>query len=205
MSIPTDVLVERLRGRENVRSFTSSTYMCNEQFQASGDAFLQLVLPDLEQSSPRTADPAKEEKVRQAAEKAIKEIRMYGFELRKAEAIEKTSERDIEDYSHQRDQIEDSINEVQEQIGALKEGLVVERKKRYNKEIYEEACKDINKYPPHKATKVSIENFEKELSALDERKQAVQAVQRLKQKQIALIMQSVADVQATVDEVRLLF
>lgn len=49
---------------------------------------------------------------------------------------------------------QDSINEVQEQIGALKEGLVVERKKRYNKEIYEEACKDINKYPPHKATKV---------------------------------------------------
>ena len=52
---------------------------------------------------------------------------------------------------------------------------------------------------------MSIENFEKELSALDERKQAVQAVQRLKQKQIALIMQSVADVQASVDEVRSLF
>lgn len=48
---------------------------------------------------------------------------------------------------------QDSINEVQEQIGALKESLAVERKKRYNKEIYEEACKDINKYPPHKATK----------------------------------------------------
>ena len=43
---------------------------------------------------------------------------------------------------------------MQEQIGALKEGLVVERKKRYNKEIYEEACKDINKHPPHKSTKV---------------------------------------------------
>lgn len=43
---------------------------------------------------------------------------------------------------------------MQEQIGALKEGLAVERKKRYHKEIYEEACKDINKYPPHKATKV---------------------------------------------------
>eukprot|EP00904_Undaria_pinnatifida_P005201 jgi/Undpi1/1810/HiC_scaffold_12.g05197.m1 len=163
-------------------------------------AFLQLVLPDLEGSSPRVADPVKEEKVRQAAEKAIKEIRLYGFELRKGEAIEKTSERDIQDYSRQRDQIEDSINEVQEQIGALKEGLAVERKKRYHKEIYEEACKDINKYPPHKATKLAIENFQKELSVLDERKQAVQAVQRLKQKQIALIMQSVADVQATVDE-----
>lgn len=31
---------------------------------------------------------------------------------------------------------------------------MVERKKRYNKEIYEETCKDINTYPPHKATKV---------------------------------------------------
>lgn len=41
----------------------------------------------------------------------------------------------------------------------------------------------------------------KELSAADEKKQAAQAVQRLKQKQIALIMQSVADVQATVEEV----
>lgn len=52
---------------------------------------------------------------------------------------------------------------------------------------------------------LAIENFQKELSVLDERKQAVQAVQRLKQKQIALIMQSVADVQATVDEVRIAF
>lgn len=39
------------------------------------------MLPDLEQSSPRAADPAKEEKVRQAAERAIKEIRMYGLEV----------------------------------------------------------------------------------------------------------------------------
>ncbi len=44
---------------------------------------------------------------------------------------------------------------MQEEIGALKEGLVVERKKRQNKEIYEETCKDINKYPPHRATRVS--------------------------------------------------
>lgn len=44
---------------------------------------------------------------------------------------------------------------MQEEIGSLKEGLVVERKKRHNKEIYEEACKDINKYPPHLATKAS--------------------------------------------------
>lgn len=36
---------------------------------------------------------------------------------------------------------------------------------------------------------------------MDERKKAVQAVQKLKQKQIALIMQSLADVQATVEEV----
>lgn len=43
---------------------------------------------------------------------------------------------------------------MQTEIGTLKEGLVVERKKRYNKEIYEETCKDINTYPPHKATKV---------------------------------------------------
>ncbi|CAN0336239.1 unnamed protein product, partial [Hapterophycus canaliculatus] len=68
--------------------------------------FLRLVLADLEQSTPRARDPKKEKEVREAAERAIKEIRAYGFELRKAEAIEKTSERDIEDYSNQRDQIE---------------------------------------------------------------------------------------------------
>lgn len=55
--------------------------MCPVSPLSSHQAFLQLVLPDLEQSSPRVADPAKEEKVRQAAEKAIKEIRMYGFEV----------------------------------------------------------------------------------------------------------------------------
>lgn len=51
---------------------------------------------------------------------------------------------------------QESIKGVQEEIGALKEGLVGERKNRYNKEIYEEACKDINKYPPHRDTKVGI-------------------------------------------------
>lgn len=41
-----------------------------------------MVLPDLESSGGRTKDPAKEEQVRQAAAKAIKEIRSYGFEVR---------------------------------------------------------------------------------------------------------------------------
>ncbi|CAM9928097.1 unnamed protein product, partial [Ectocarpus sp. 6 AP-2014] len=208
---PADVLVERLRGRENNTRLVSSSYLCNQKFQA----FLTLVLPDLEKSGPRTRDPAKEKKVREAAEGAIKEIRTYGFELRKAEAIEKTSERDIEDYSNQRDQIEESIKGVQEEIGALKEGLVVERKKRHNKEVYEETCKDINKYPPHRATKatfgymsaavfmvlqLAIEKLEQELVLLHERRKAVQAVQKLKHKQIALLLQSLTDIQATVEE-----
>ncbi|CAM9902877.1 unnamed protein product [Pylaiella littoralis] len=194
--IPMDVMVERLRGRENAKRLVSSTFMCNQMFQA----FLKLVLPDLEQSGPRIRDPLKEKRVREAAELAIKEIRTYGFELRKAEAIEKTSERDIEDYSNQRDQTEESIKGVQEEIGALKEGLVVERKKRKNKEAYEEACKDINKYPPHRATKLAIEKLEKELVLLNEKKRAVQAVQKLKHKQIALVLQSLADIEATVEE-----
>lgn len=194
-SIPSEVLVQRLRSKEAV-PLTTNTARCNDRFQE----FLKLVMPDLESSETRSADPDKEEKVRHAAEMAIKEIRLYGFELKKAEAIEQTSERDIDEYRKQRDQIEENIKEVQTEIGTLKEGLVVERKKRYNKEIYEETCKDINTYPPHKATKLEIEKLEKERFAADEKKKAVQAVQRLKQKQIALIMQSLADVQATVEE-----
>eukprot|EP00903_Cladosiphon_okamuranus_P005943 g5872.t1 len=195
-TVPPDVLVERLRGRENVKRLVSSPFMCNRTFQA----FLSLVVPDLEKSGPRVKDAEKEKKVREAAEKAIKEIRTYGFELRKAEAIEKTSERDIQDYSNQRDQIEESIKGVQEEIGALKEGLMVERKKRHNKEVYEEACKDINQYPPHLATKLTIEELEKELVDLKGETKHVEAVQKLKHKQIALLLQSVADIQATVDE-----
>lgn len=38
-------------------------------------------MPDLESSETRSADPDKEEKVRHAAEMAIKEIRLYGFEV----------------------------------------------------------------------------------------------------------------------------
>lgn len=45
-------------------------------------AFLSLVLPDLEKSGPRARDPAKEKQVREAAEWAIKEIRTYGFEVK---------------------------------------------------------------------------------------------------------------------------
>ncbi|CAM9608627.1 unnamed protein product [Scytosiphon promiscuus] len=194
--VPADVLVERLRGRENAKRLVSSPFMCNRMFQE----FLRLVLPDLEQPAPRARDPNKEKDVREAAERAIKEIRAYGFELRKAEAIEKTSERDIEDYSNQRDQIEESIKGVQEEIGALKEGLVVERKKRHNKEVYEEVCKDINKYPPHRDTKLEIAKLERELVTLVESKKAMQAVQDKKHKQIALLLQSLADVQANVEE-----
>lgn len=42
---------------------------------------MKLVLPDLEQSGPRTRDPLKEKQVRDAAEQAIKELRTYGFEV----------------------------------------------------------------------------------------------------------------------------
>ncbi|CAM9681846.1 unnamed protein product [Ascophyllum nodosum] len=197
MAIPVDVLMERLRCRENVPLATSA-FRCNEMFQE----FLEKVRPALEfphtYSSPKKK-PSKEE-VRQAAEKAIKEIRVYGFELRKAEAIEKTSARDMSDYSAQRQQISDGIKGVQDEIGQLKEGLVMERRKRHRKEVYEEHCKDINTYPPHRATKLATEKLERELAVLDERRKAIQAVQRLKQKQVALIMQSVADVQAVIDE-----
>ena len=49
---------------------------------------------------------------------------------------------------------QDGIKGVQDEIGQLKEGLVMERRKRHRKEVYEEHCKDINTYPPHRATKV---------------------------------------------------
>lgn len=39
-------------------------------------------MPDLASTRRRERDPDKEEKVRQAAERAIKEIRTYGFEVR---------------------------------------------------------------------------------------------------------------------------
>lgn len=48
---------------------------------------------------------------------------------------------------------------------------------------------------------LAIEKLEKELVLLEEKKAGVQAVQKLKHKQIALILQSLADIQATVDEV----
>lgn len=50
--------------------------------------------------------------------------------------------------------------------------------------------------------KLAIEKLEKELVLLNEKKRAVQAVQKLKHKQIALVLQSLADIEATVEEVR---
>lgn len=49
---------------------------------------------------------------------------------------------------------------------------------------------------------LAIEKLEKELVLLDEKRKAVQAVQKLKHKQIALLLQSLADIEATVEEVR---
>lgn len=50
--------------------------------------------------------------------------------------------------------------------------------------------------------KLSISKLEKELVKLEEEKKAVQAVQKLKHKQIALLLQSLADIEANVDEVK---
>ncbi|CAM9184137.1 unnamed protein product, partial [Ectocarpus fasciculatus] len=47
---------------------------------------------------------------------------------------------------------------------------------------------------------LAIEKLEQELVMLNERRKAVQAVQKLKHKQIALLLQSLADIQATVEE-----
>ncbi len=46
----------------------------------AAQSFLSLVLPDLE-SGTRKEDKVKEKEVKLAAEKAIKEIRSYGFEV----------------------------------------------------------------------------------------------------------------------------
>lgn len=49
---------------------------------------------------------------------------------------------------------------------------------------------------------LAIEKLDKELVVLDEKKRAVEAVQKLKHKQIELVLQSLADIEATVEEVR---
>lgn len=51
-------------------------------------------------------------------------------------------------------------------------------------------------------TQMATEKLRSELSATWEKQKAVQGEQKLKQKQIALLMQSLADVQAAVHEVR---
>lgn len=52
---------------------------------------------------------------------------------------------------------------------------------------------------------MAIEKLEKELVKLEEDKKKVHAVQKLKHKQIALLLQSLADIQATVEEVTTVF
>lgn len=60
-------------------------------------------------------------------------------------------------------------------------------------------------FPGCTIQKFTIEKLEKELVDLKGETKRVEAVQKLKHKQIAMLLQTVADIQATVDEVTNVF
>lgn len=128
------------------------------------------------------------------------EMEQLEFEANKTEIWNYTCDRELEEYETLNAEIDTSIDKVAREIEELKAKVHVEKTVRAYKEEYESIARVINELPSRRDISAEIET---QLRRLEEATAAIEAVDGkldLRTKQFALLMNTIQNLKATLDE-----
>ncbi|POM72763.1 hypothetical protein PHPALM_10473 [Phytophthora palmivora] len=137
---------------------------------------------------------------RQELDALFWEMEQLEFEANKTEIWNYTCDRELEEYETLNAEIDTNIDKVAKEIEELKVKVHVERTVRAYKEEYESIARVINELPSRKDIEAEIEGQKKRL---EEATTAIEAVDRklvLRTKQFALLMNTIQNLQTTLEE-----
>ncbi|KAG7379074.1 THO complex subunit 7 [Phytophthora pseudosyringae] len=137
---------------------------------------------------------------RQELDALFWEMEQLQFEANKTEIWNYTCDRELEEYETLNSEIDTSIAKVAGEIETLKVKVHVEKTVRAYKEEYESIARVINELPSRKEIEAEIEGQKKRLEEATAAVEAVDGKLELRTKQFALLMNTIQNLKATLDE-----
>ncbi|CEG46484.1 tho complex subunit 7 homolog [Plasmopara halstedii] len=128
------------------------------------------------------------------------ELEQLQFEANKTEIWNFTCDRELEEYETLNSEIDTSIAKAAKDIEDLQVKIRAEKTVRAYKEEYESIAKVINKLPSRKEIETEIEKQKKILSDVSMAIEAVDGRLDLRTKQFALLMNTIQNLKATLNE-----
>ncbi|KAF1322233.1 Tho complex subunit, partial [Globisporangium splendens] len=145
-------------------------------------------------------DSVDAEKCKQDTDALFWEMEQLEFEANKTDILGFTSQRELEAYETLNAEIDASIEKVSKEIEELKAKVHVEKTIRAYKEEYESISRVINELPSRKEIAAEIAVEEKRLSDATDTIKGVDSKLDLRTKQFALLMSTIQNLKATLDE-----
>ncbi|CAH0475502.1 unnamed protein product [Peronospora belbahrii] len=128
------------------------------------------------------------------------EMEHLEFEAKKTEIWNYTCDRELEEYETLNREIDASITKVMKEIEELKQKMIKEKMIRAYKEEYESIARVVNELPSRKEILVDIQDENKRLEDATTALEAVDGKLDMRIKQFALLMSTIQNLKATLDE-----
>ena len=123
----------------------------------------------------------------------LTEISRYEFDLQSGAVVQKTCDRELEQYGKMDAGIHKTIEETQGEIEKLKKTLQQERLRRQQKEEYETISRIINSHRPRDDLEKDIANLKAKLDSLNKDAEEVDSKVDIRQKQLHLFLSSMQE------------
>lgn len=137
---------------------------------------------------------------KQDLDSLVWELEQVEFEANKTDLVSFTSQRELEAYETLDAEIDSSIAKVSQEIEQLKSEVQGEKLIRAYKEEYESIARVINELPSRSETAAAIAVEEKRANEAREAIGAVDAKLDLRSKQFSLLLNTIQNLKATLDE-----
>mmetsp|Transcript_5439 Transcript_5439/g.7347 ORF Transcript_5439/g.7347 Transcript_5439/m.7347 type:complete len:203 (+) Transcript_5439:120-728(+) len=136
----------------------------------------------------------------------LKEINVYELQVSRLAACHGANLREQQCHTSERDQLESTITQVQEEIEQLQDSLDTAREERNNKEEYEVLRRLCMQHPARAETREAIAAVQKDLEKLETESRKANSMLEERKKQFALLLHAASELQlelkyeAVVDE-----
>lgn len=135
-----------------------------------------------------------------ASEAALREVRLYGLEVNKAELVAKACEEQLSYSAEIEKSIRERVVSTEASIDALAQELAHAKEVRQHKEEYEALAKVVNKHSAKAKTRQEQEVVEGRLTELQREHDQLRDEVDLRNRQFTLLLQTIHDLHLTIGE-----
>lgn len=162
------------------------------------DRRLNVLIKSIIKWSNTTEESATEKQI--SFDKMLAQLCQCEFALKRSLLLNKTNEKQMENYKELQRKLEEKIKEVKVVIEESKNNLSQAKVLKQNRMMYDLMAQSIEKHPARKVTNECLENLKAELQELHEEQKQLEQKLDLKRKQFSLLAYSANSLRAMLEE-----